>query len=89
VLNPKAYGIDEKRWNELTPLMAQQAMASGSPGNNPIMPSVEEMQLLYSQVWEGQRRQPASKIIAQHNGLPRYARVRADACHESIGVASQ
>lgn len=51
VPGPRAYGIDEARWNSLLPLMAQQAIASGSPGNNPRIPSAEEIQQLYLQVW--------------------------------------
>ncbi len=51
VPTPKAYGIDETRWNALLPLMAEQALASGSPANNPITPSPEEIQGLYRQAW--------------------------------------
>jgi len=35
VPSPRAYGIDERRWQELLPVMAGQALASGSPANNP------------------------------------------------------
>ncbi len=31
--------------------MAKQALASGSPGNNPITPSAEEITGLYEQAW--------------------------------------
>ncbi|MFA7441669.1 MAG: iron-containing alcohol dehydrogenase [Sphingomonadaceae bacterium] len=51
VPTPKVYGIDEQRWNELLPLMAEQALASGSPGNNPRIPDIEEIQSLYRQAW--------------------------------------
>jgi alcohol dehydrogenase class IV len=51
VPSPKAYGIDEARWTGLLPLMAEQALASGSPGNNPIVPSPEEIQALYRRAW--------------------------------------
>ena len=34
--------------------MAEQALASGSPGNNPITPSAEQIQLIYRQIWEEQ-----------------------------------
>ena len=40
VPTPKSYGIDEARWTELLPLMAEQALASGSPGNNPRIPDI-------------------------------------------------
>jgi alcohol dehydrogenase class IV len=51
VPSPKAYGIDKARWNELLPLMAQQALASGSPGNNPRVPGVKEIVGLYEAAW--------------------------------------
>src|SRR3546814_10616983 len=41
VPTPKSYGIDKARWTELLPLMAEQALASGSPGNNPRVPDAE------------------------------------------------
>ena len=51
VPTPKDYGIDEKRYRELMPTMASQALASGSPGNNPRVPSAEEIVELYSRVY--------------------------------------
>ena len=51
VPTPKSYGIDEARWTELLPLMAQQALASGSPGNNPRVPDAETIQTLYREAW--------------------------------------
>ena len=51
VPTPAAYGIDKARWDELLPLMAEQALASGSPGNNPRVPGVEEIVGLYRQAW--------------------------------------
>jgi alcohol dehydrogenase class IV len=51
VPTPKEYGIDETRWKDLLPMMAQQALASGSPGNNPRIPSVDEIQDLYREAW--------------------------------------
>jgi alcohol dehydrogenase class IV len=51
VPTPKSYGIDEARWTELLPLMAEQALASGSPGNNPRVPDAETIQALYRQAW--------------------------------------
>ena len=52
VPSPKAYGIDEAKWNKLIPTMAKQAIASGSPGNNPRVPSAAEIETLYNQVWQ-------------------------------------
>ena len=51
VPTPRSYGIEEKRWSSLLPTMAQQALASGSPGNNPRVPTAEEIVDLYKQVW--------------------------------------
>jgi alcohol dehydrogenase class IV len=47
VPTPAAYGIDATRYQELIPIMAEQALASGSPGNNPREPSAEEIAELY------------------------------------------
>jgi alcohol dehydrogenase class IV len=51
VPTPQSYGIDEARWTELLPLMAEQALASGSPGNNPRIPDAQTIQSLYRQAW--------------------------------------
>ncbi|MEN9684006.1 MAG: hypothetical protein RLZZ427_1757 [Pseudomonadota bacterium] len=51
VPSPAAYGIDKTRWDALLPLMAAQALASGSPGNNPRVPNTDEIIALYQQAW--------------------------------------
>lgn len=51
VPTPKEYGIDERRYQELMPTMAAQALASGSPGNNPRVPSKDEIVELYKRVY--------------------------------------
>ena len=51
VPTPGDYGIDEARWTGLIPTMAAQALASGSPGNNPVVPDAEAIATLYRQVW--------------------------------------
>lgn len=51
VPSPRDYGIDKARWDELLPLMAEQALASGSPGNNPRVPDAKEIEGLYRQAW--------------------------------------
>jgi alcohol dehydrogenase class IV len=51
VPSPRDYGIDPARWNELLPLMAEQALASGSPGNNPRIPDAAQIVALYQQAW--------------------------------------
>jgi alcohol dehydrogenase class IV len=51
VPTPQSYGIDRDRWTSLIPLMAQQALASGSPGNNPRIPDAATIEDLYRAVW--------------------------------------
>ncbi|MGB3369830.1 MAG: alcohol dehydrogenase, partial [Rhodococcus sp. (in: high G+C Gram-positive bacteria)] len=51
VPRPGTYGIDRARWDELIPLMAEQALASGSPSNNPVVPTAEEIAELYRTVY--------------------------------------
>jgi alcohol dehydrogenase class IV len=53
VPTPAGYGIDEKTWTGKMALMAQQALASGSPANNPRVPTAEEIIGLYREVWTG------------------------------------
>ncbi len=55
VPSPRHLSIDERRWNEVKETMAQQALASGSPGNNPRVPSAEEIVHLYDAVWNATR----------------------------------
>ena len=46
-----AFGVDKKRYTSLTEEMARQALASGSPDNNPRVPGIEEMVELYLNAW--------------------------------------
>jgi alcohol dehydrogenase class IV len=55
VPTPAAYGIDEATWTAKLDLMADQALASGSPGNNPRVPEKSEITALYREVWTGSR----------------------------------
>jgi alcohol dehydrogenase class IV len=52
VPSPKDYGIKKERYDELLPVMASQALASGSPANNPRVPTSEEIIGLYRRVYE-------------------------------------
>jgi len=52
VPTPKDYGIDKERYFSLLPTMAEQALASGSPSNNPRVPTKDEIIELYKQVWD-------------------------------------
>src|SRR3954470_14864637 len=51
VPSPHAYGITQARYEELLPLMASQALASGSPGNNPRVPTSDEIIELYRRIY--------------------------------------
>ena len=51
VPTPAAFGIAPERWQQSRPLMAEQALASGSPGNNPRIPTADEIVELYDRVW--------------------------------------
>ncbi|MEV6426252.1 iron-containing alcohol dehydrogenase [Nocardia sp. NPDC051463] len=51
VPTPATYGIDSDRWHELIPVMAEQALASGSPANNPRVPADTEIRGLYEQIY--------------------------------------
>lgn len=51
VPGPAAWGIAEADWREALPLMAEQALASGSPANNPRLASAAEIQALYRRLW--------------------------------------
>jgi alcohol dehydrogenase class IV len=51
VPTPKAFGIDPKHFMDNLQTMANQALASGSPDNNPSVPSAEEIIQLYKNLW--------------------------------------
>jgi alcohol dehydrogenase class IV len=51
VPTPEKLGIDRKQWFDAIPTMVEQAIASGSPGNNPLVPTAEEIADLYVQVY--------------------------------------
>lgn len=45
------FGVKKEYFDEVVTTMAEQALASGSPSNNPIVPSIDEMVMLYKQLW--------------------------------------
>ncbi|MFV9427119.1 iron-containing alcohol dehydrogenase [Rhodococcus aetherivorans] len=51
VPTPKSYGIDKQTWDERVPVMAEQALASGSPNNNPRIPTADEIRELYGRIY--------------------------------------
>ena len=53
VPTPEIYGIAEPTWMGHVDTMAEQALASGSPANNPRQPTHAEIVELYERVWAG------------------------------------
>jgi alcohol dehydrogenase class IV len=53
VPTPAEFGIDRQAWEMSIPSMVQQALASGSPANNPRVPSEDEIERLYREIWIG------------------------------------
>jgi len=51
VPSPKAFGIDRTAFMDVTDIMAEQALASGSPANNPRAPSKNEIIAMYEALW--------------------------------------
>ena len=53
VPSPGEFGIAKADWDSKLDIMAEQALASGSPANNPRVPSKEDIVALYQAVWSG------------------------------------
>ena len=51
VPTPQALGIEREAWEQKIPLMAEQALASGSPANNPLVPTTEQVENLYMEIY--------------------------------------
>ena len=51
VPTPDKFGIERKQWFDAIPTMVEQAIASGSPANNPRVPTSQEIAELYVQVY--------------------------------------
>jgi alcohol dehydrogenase class IV len=51
VPTPRVWGIDAERYEQLLPVMASQALTSGSPGNNPRVPTSDQIIDLYRRVY--------------------------------------
>lgn len=46
------FGVAQDKFSSVVQTMAEQALASGSPGNNPRVPSSEEMVRIYTSLWD-------------------------------------
>ncbi len=53
VPTPKQFGIQGEQYFARIPFMAEQALASGSPQNNPRVPTAEEIATIYRACWDG------------------------------------
>jgi alcohol dehydrogenase len=51
VPTPESRGISRADWERAVPVMAEQALASGSPGNNPVVPTSAEIEELYLKIY--------------------------------------
>lgn len=51
VPTPEEFGIDREHFMSNLELMAEQALASGSPGNNPRVPNKGEIVEIYAKLW--------------------------------------
>jgi alcohol dehydrogenase class IV len=51
VPTPQQFGMDEAAYFEKIPRMAEQALASGSPQNNPRVPTAQEIEAIYRACW--------------------------------------
>ncbi|RBO78317.1 iron-containing alcohol dehydrogenase [Marinomonas aquiplantarum] len=52
VPTPEEFGIKREAFFGVCQTMAEQALASGSPSNNPIEPSISDMVALYKSLWD-------------------------------------
>ncbi|MCO4251352.1 iron-containing alcohol dehydrogenase [Pseudarthrobacter raffinosi] len=51
VPTPEVFGIDRHAWESKLPLMAEQALSSGSPANNPVIPDAQQIQDIYASIY--------------------------------------
>ncbi|MBJ8417192.1 iron-containing alcohol dehydrogenase [Acinetobacter courvalinii] len=46
------FGVNKSDFDQVVQTMAEQALASGSPLNNPVVPTIEQIITLYQQLWQ-------------------------------------
>jgi alcohol dehydrogenase class IV len=51
VPTPAAFGIDQHEWRAKIPTMVEQALASGSPHNNPRIPTPDDIAAIYTEIF--------------------------------------
>lgn len=51
VPSPKTFGINKNDYWSVLGSMAGQALASGSPANNPVIPQEKEIEEMYKKIW--------------------------------------
>jgi alcohol dehydrogenase class IV len=51
VPSPKTFGIEEGHYYSFIDTMVDQALASGSPNNNPLIPKADNIKDLYKKIW--------------------------------------
>ena len=51
VPNPEKYGIEKSKYFDSFAIMASQAIASGSPANNPRVPTEDQIMDIYAKIW--------------------------------------
>ncbi|MBO1903228.1 iron-containing alcohol dehydrogenase [Leucobacter weissii] len=57
VPTPAQLGIEREDWAELVPVMVAQAIASGSPANNPRVPTEEQIAEIFHTIFDLQKEQ--------------------------------
>ena len=56
----QGFGVDEATFRKAVPRMATDALASGSPGNNPVVPSQAQIEGLFHELWDHECRASAA-----------------------------
>ncbi|WP_226534239.1 iron-containing alcohol dehydrogenase [Microbacterium paraoxydans] len=57
VPTPPQLGIERENWSEHVPVMVTQAIASGSPANNPRIPTADQIAEIFQTVFDHQKEQ--------------------------------
>jgi alcohol dehydrogenase len=50
--SPKSFGIDKNSYEEHIEKMANDAAVAGSTGNNPVIPTVDLIKKIYSEIYD-------------------------------------